>query len=294
MDTENPYFRVFTEGIFQAETVTAEIVPSTRKLTENLQAQLDERWSDYQGKKWPNDENPSRFRYEGYEVVDGVVKLKVAPSISYKDSITWGPDLTQQYGQDAAPLPLMVSSLIETSDGKIVIGKRNGRADYKAGGLSGMGGAINIKEDTRPDGTLDILHALGREIEEESGVKLQEIKPTLHGIIYNPVSGTVNLGFVVTTSLSSDEIKKRPHDDENELLFIDIDPDTVQNLVLTRVNAFTTETLELLMSVGEQKFGKRWASETREIFRLRQISYAEAIKRGPSVVKKLEERDIKK
>lgn len=291
---ENPYFRVFAEGIFQVESITTEIVPSTRKLTENLLSQLDERWRNYEGKKWPNDENPSRFRYEGYEVIDGVIKIKVSPSISYKDSITWSFDLTEQYGQEAAPLPLMVGSLIETSDGKIVISRRNDSHDYKAEGLSGLGGAINIKEDSRPDGSPDIVHALGREIEEESGVKLYEIKPLLRVITYNPVSGTVTLDFMSATILSSDQIEKRPHDDENELLFVDINPDTLQNLVLTRTNSFTTEILELLMSMGEQKFGKRWAKETREIFWLRQISFAEAIRRGPHVIKKLEVKDTKK
>lgn len=113
-------------------------------------------------------------------------------------------------------------------------------------------------------------------------------------MIFNPVSGTVNLSFISKTSLSSDEIKARPHDEENELLFIDNNPMALQNLVLTRTNAFTTEVLQLLISMGEQKFGRRWSDETKEIFRLRGVSYAEAIRRGPKVVEKLEKRDSHK
>ena len=290
----NPYFEVFAKGMFQAMDIVSEIVPSSRRMPNDLQSELDERWKNYNGIKWPNDEKVSRFRYEGYEVVGGDITLRVSPSISYKDCISWEYNLANRYGRESAPLPLMVTSLIETNDCKIIISRRNDSSDYKAGGLSGVGGAITIKDDLGLGGSLDVLHALAREVEEETGIKTDEIKPVLQGVIHNPVSGTVNLTFIVNTGLSSVEIQRRIHDDENELLYVDINPSTIQNLVLTRTNSFTTEALELLISIGTQRFGNRWADSTREIFRLRWISYSEAIRRGPNVVQKLERKDIKK
>jgi len=181
MMTENPYFRVFEGGIFETENIQAKVVPSSRTVSRQLQPLLNEKWRNYQGKRWPNDEKPSRFRYEGSEVVNGVVRLKVSPSISYKDYITWEHGFTEEYGLEGAPLPIAISTLIETAEGKLIVAKRSASHDYKPEGLSGIGGFVNIKEDSRSDGSPDILRALGRETEEESGLKLNEINLSFTG-----------------------------------------------------------------------------------------------------------------
>lgn len=294
MGKENPYFLVFEEGEYTPGAISAEVVDTNRRVTNELHRELDSRWDSYPGKKWPNDTKPSRYRYEGCRIdEDGSFTILVSPTVSYKDHITWGQELTELYGQESAPLAIATTGIIETSDNKIILTKRV-KADYKRGGMSGAGGFMTIKEDVIEDRPPDIVRALKREVEEETGIKYYEMNTIFQGIYHNPISGSVNLAFVSKTSLSAGEVIQRPNDSENELLVMELDPESIQNLILTKTNAFTTETLALLIVRGEKEFGEKWAEDTRAIFKLRSVSYAEAINRGPDVVKKLEERDIRK
>jgi len=146
--------------------------------------------------------------------------------------------------------------------------------------LSGAGGAIEVGKDARSDGVPDILRSLAREIKEELGVEFHEVKSNLHSVIYVPASRAIALSFINTTYLTSDEIRERKHDKEAELEFVEVNPDAFEQLILTRTNAISSEILLLLISLGEQKFGKKWSEGVREIFKLRGISLDEAIRRN--------------
>jgi len=296
LERKNPYFTEFENEYFNSENITAVIVDSGRSPLSNvIRNDLNKKWDLLPGKKWPNDTNPSRFRYEGHKVQDGKIILMVSPSVSYKDYAAWDQNFTIQYGIDSAPLPISVTTLIETTDHKLVLTKRKPEADYKAGGLSGVGGFMEIKKDAKPNGTPDILGALKREANEETGLESNELNiSSLNSIIYNPISGSVDLVFWSKTSLSTIKLARREHDEENTLVFADMNPDSLQNLVLTRTNAFTVGVLGLLIAKGSEMFGKKWADETLGIFRLRGISYSEAVKRGPNLLRKLELKDSNK
>lgn len=296
MATENPYFTEFEQGTFKLENINVKVVGSRRTLlSDNLQQELDQRWDKLPGDKWPGDTAASKFRYEGCEIDDDRITLLVSPTLSYKDNAIWDHSLTKECGDNSAPLPISFTELIQTSDNKLILTRRL-KADYKRGGLSGVGGFFEIKKDSNPDGTLNTMHGVHRETHEETRLEETELSGlVLHSIVHNPVSGSVDLVFSGNTQLTFADVKARKNDGENNLEFIDLDSDVLQNLVLTKTNAFTVGVLSLLINKAGELMRKAGRGDyTEAIFKLRQISYAEAIQRGPDVVKKLESRDSSK
>ncbi len=205
-------------------------------------------------KPWPNDTKPGRYRLDtiGVGTLDGFgLQLFLDPCVSYKDFIcSLSTEFEKRYGRDAVPNPLAITIIIRTADGKTMITVRNQKTDYKPGGWhASIGGFMEIKRGETP------TEAGLRELKEEAGIEASELTELVClGVVYNPWTFHTDLVYSALTSLTSAQILERPHDDENEIIFIETSADEYERLIADTMHANVVIAMAAMVMLGSEIF----------------------------------------
>lgn len=282
---ETPFFRMLTEGNFLSVKPVLVNGHMCRSPESEAYIQKVKEGRLAKGiKAWPNDAKPSRFHYVGAEGVGNTLLVKVEPCVSYDDHAAGtSQEFLRIFGWDYLPNALATTVLLE-SEGHMLVANRL-KVDYKKGGFHfSIGGFIGVKEE--PDG--DPVHAVVRELEEEAGVRKDEIELlTCLGIAWDIWQNKPDVIFTAKTSTPIAELRQRKTDKENSNFWMPVSERNVARLLLGSAHSVVPMGMAALLFSGKRWFGEDWFSK-----RIAELEIAGKGYEDPSIREQLEKRDI--
>ena len=161
-------FRVI--GRFDRSAVSARWVRRQHHVDPQVQRKIDETWQQAIARQGIQLFDGPMCRLERYAVGE---KLELELSrTSYK--IFWGtnlnnPSLADQFGSDVMANPVGLSCALESSDGYLMLGRRNKSVAYYPGKIHPFAGALEPAE------TVDVFAEVQRELNEELDLQPAEL-----------------------------------------------------------------------------------------------------------------------
>jgi 8-oxo-dGTP pyrophosphatase MutT (NUDIX family) len=192
---------------------------------------------------------------------DGTLHL-VLGDTSYKEYVTTRvPEFFQGRGRQELSNALAVCSVIETSDGYILLDKRQG-VDVYVGRYHVIGGFFERGLDMV--GQPDPFGAVRREIREETGIQVDDMREQYClGVVYDLSTPHGEMCFLTRLNVSLAEVQMRkPEDNEvKQLLSLAVTAESLRDFVLHyHGNISPTGEANLLM-YGAVSFGEQWFDE---------------------------------
>jgi 8-oxo-dGTP pyrophosphatase MutT (NUDIX family) len=171
-----------------------------------------------------------------------------------------------EIGADAFANPLGISALVNTADGRLVLGRRVDALAVQGGWLHPIGGTVEPR-DVTGDGKLDLFGAIRRELDEELGVAEGDIAELVcTGMIRDCRLGQPELEFDVVLTLTADEVQARydPDDAEQEhasLVMCHDEPEEIAPFI-AREYPITPIAVGALLLHGRHDWGLDWYEST--------------------------------
>jgi ADP-ribose pyrophosphatase YjhB (NUDIX family) len=278
---------MLVEGKFAPEQIDVVMTHDTMQRNKESEQFIEKGWCRHLAsgaKPWANDLKPTRYRAVSIKVIGGRLEVTIDPCVSYKDFIgSLTPEFEERFGHDFVPDPLALTAVIVTADNKMLVTLRNDKTDYKPSGYHvSVGGFMDTHKEQCP------VAAALREVEEETGIMPEEIAHlSCLGAAYNPWTLHTDLIFRAETSLTSQEVLTRAHDDENEVLFIPIDQQSIERWILVPMHANVVITMAAMILFGEEMFGHDWRMDM-----LAQLARGSKNYKSAEVRRALERRDL--
>ncbi len=183
----------------------------------------------------------------------------VLGNTSYKEYVTTRvPEFVQGRTRQELGNALSVCSVVETSDGYILLDKRQGVDVYNGryhviGGFFERGHDMNIHPDP--------FQAIRREIREETGVQLADIQEQYClGVVYDVATPHGEICFLTRLNIPLAEVQMRtPEEDEiKELLSLAVTPESLRDFVLKNHGNISATGEPNLLMYGALRFGEGW------------------------------------
>ena len=153
--------------------VEVEWVASTRRVVPEVEALIERAWAEATARPGAHLFDGPACRLERWEVSPDGTRLRLALShTSYKPFFGTNmshPELADRYGPEVMANPVGVSPALETSDGMLLLGRRNGAVAYYPNGVHPFAGALD------PADGGDVFRAVRRELAEELALTEPEV-----------------------------------------------------------------------------------------------------------------------
>jgi 8-oxo-dGTP pyrophosphatase MutT (NUDIX family) len=180
---------------------------------------------------------------------------------SYKEYVTTrSPEFS--HGKSSAELSnaLSVCSVVETSDGVILLDKRQG-VDVYVGRYHVIGGFFERGRDTTLTQQPDPFAAIKREIQEETGILEADIREQYClGVVYDLETPHSELCFLTQLHIPLAEVQQRtPEDNEIKQLHpLQVTSENLRQFILTHHGNISATGEPNLLFYGAQKYGENW------------------------------------
>lgn len=261
-------FEILTRGLYRPDQLIITYNPSLHMpINPTIQSWIDTLWQ--QNLAAANKKGIPLFNTNLFRLVnaasqpDGTLHL-VLGNTSYKEyTTTRVPDFFQGRTRQELSNALAVCSVIETSDGYILLDKRQG-VDVHVGRYHVIGGFFERDLDHNTTTHPDPFQAMRREIREETGIQSTDIREQYClGVVYDLTTPHGELCFLTRLNISLAEVQMRtPEDNEvQQLLSLAVTEGSLRDFVLKyHGNISPTGEANLLM-YGAVKFGEEWFEE---------------------------------
>ena len=265
---KNAFFEILFQGSFPIDTI--QTVRTSNSLQQSVASEefIGKQWQLFQGKKYPNDINPSRYRFVNAEVANGNLSITLDPCVSYRNFTgSRGLEFRESFRPEFWPNPTAVGLLLITANNELVVTHRIGLSDYKPGGLNtSVGGFMEITKDNNVEGNPSVAVAIARETQEELGIdpKTELTKLICIGAVHNPLSTATEIMFSASTSLPTAEVIKRINDGENKVYVVENSPHGVADQIKNLSHAWVVTGLAYLVLHGQNEFGIDWLRNVSE------------------------------
>ncbi|MEO8971232.1 MAG: NUDIX hydrolase [Ktedonobacteraceae bacterium] len=211
------------------------------------------------------------FRLEHATTSPGGILHLVLGNTSYKEYVTTRePDFASGRNRSELSNALGVCSVVETSDGYILLDKRQG-VDAYVGRYHVIGGfferdldSTNISNTTAIVVQPDPFAAITREIREETGIQSADIhEQYCLGAVYDLTLPHCELCFLTLLNISLQEVHTRvPEEDEiQQLHSLHITAESLRNFITTHHGNISPTGEPNLLMYGSVKFGEGWWDE---------------------------------
>ena len=201
---------------------------------------------------------------------DGTLHL-VLGDTSYKEYVaTRSPEFSLGRSREELSNALAVCSVLETSDGSILLDRRQG-VDIYAGRYHVIGGFFERDRDSTasagdgtPDRQPDPFGAMRREIREETGITPADIREQYClGLVYDVATPHAELCFLTRLQIALDEVRTRvPEEDEiKQMETLRVTAESLRAFILAHHGHISATGEPNLLLYGGTLFGTEWMEE---------------------------------
>lgn len=262
-------FEILAHGLYRPDQLEISYNPSLRMpISPPIQVWMDTLWeqklASAREQNIPLFDAPL-FRFiEVESQADGTLHL-VLGDTGYKEYVTTRvPEFAQGRKREELGNALSVCSVVETSDGYILLDKRQG-VDVYVGRYHVIGGFFERDRDSTVTKQPDPFGAIRREIREETGILQSDIHEQFClGVIYDTITPHAEICFLTRLIIPLAEVHKRiPEEDEIkqlETLFITIEK--LRDFLLQNHGNISATGEPNLLMYGGVRFGEKWFEET--------------------------------
>src|SRR6266571_1137220 len=213
-------FEILARGLYRPDQLLISYDPSLRMPTNPaIQAWMDTLWQQKLATARENDiplfDAPLFRLVSAKSQPDGTLHL-VLGDTSYKEYVTTrAPEFAQGRTREELSNALSVCSVVETSDNYILLDKRQG-VDVYVGRYHVIGGFFERNLDSTDSQQPDPFGAICREIREETGIQLTDIREQYClGVVYDVATPHAEMCFLTQLNIPLTEVSKRvPEEDE--------------------------------------------------------------------------------
>lgn len=257
----NPYFDILASGSFGEGQIKITQNPQ-EQYPKDLQEAIEHVWGARNKKRLEVGQKPleatPQLKLKSVITSDGNMLIELTEG-TYKDHIARQDKGFREQFKDFDPKIIGTNIVVRTVDGQLMIVQRGLSSATKPGAMSVVGGQWNIIKDCDANGTWDPFKTITRELEEEAGVRRDEIdKLRATGIIYNKAANNPSMTFYADSSLTADQIKERIGDGEVLVKFIPDDEKEVEHSILWWTSSPSPSGASALALYGREKFGQEW------------------------------------
>lgn len=243
-------------GDWGPDDVDVEWVPGTRRIIPEVEALIDRAWTAAVARPGAHLFDGPMCRLERWEASPDGRRLRLALSeTSYKPFFGTNmshPELADRFGPEVMANPVGVSPALETSDGFLVMGRRNASVAYYPGRIHPFAGALEPRDGG------DVFLAVRRELREElslSNDDVVEVRCT--GLVWEEALRQTELIFRVRSSLARRETESRLDPKEHgSVLAIPATFEAIASAV--RDPALTPVAVAALLLWARGAFGNEW------------------------------------
>ncbi len=292
-------FDIITHGLYRPDQLTIQYDPTSRiYVTSQVQVWMDAFWQEQlQQARLHNRRlfDAPLFRYVNAQSSSAQSLDLTLGDTSYKEYVTTRtPLFAQGRARHELANPLAVCSVIETSDGYILLDRRQG-VDVYAGRYHVIGGFFERSLDTSTSFPLDASNpsnatyptypslasypsnasnpsvqpdpfaAIRREIREETGIQSADIREQYClGVVYDLTTPHAEMCFLTLLHIPLEEVQRRqPEDAEvKHLIPLHVTYESLRAFILQHHGNISATGEPNLLFYGSWIFGTSWLSET--------------------------------
>lgn len=262
-------FEILTHGFFRPDQLEITYNPSLRMPNSPpIQAWMDTLWE--QKLASAREQNiplfdALLFRFiEVQAQADGTLHL-VLGDTGYKEYVTTRvPEFAQGRKREELGNALSVCSVVETSDGYILLDKRQG-VDVYVGRYHVIGGFFERDRDSTITKQPDPFGAICREIHEETGILQSDIREQFClGVVYDTATPHAEMCFLTYLTIPSAEVhnRKAEEDEIKHLEMLKVTERELREFLLTNHGNISATGEPNLLMYGGVRFGGEWFEET--------------------------------
>jgi hypothetical protein len=268
-----PILRIHLAGQFDAHAVSARWVPSTESHPPDVEALIDAAWARALAVPGIKLFDGPMCRLESWHATGPTLTLHLSKT-SYKRFLGTNlshPHLADRLGPAALANPVGVSPALVSSDGHLLMGRRNATVAYYPHRIHPFSGALE------PRNPLDLFAELSRELHEELHFAPEHIASMhLTGIAEDLSIRQPELICLVHSTLDRDAILERVQPDEHHAAWhCPANPDRLAQALaapdptdptFTPTETLTPIAIAALLLFGRLTFGDTWYDEHRPRF----------------------------
>ncbi len=259
-------FEVLARGVYRPEGLRIEYDPSWRMpITPDRQLWMDKLWE--QKLALAHERSSLLFDSQLFRLVEarsipgGPLLLRLG-NTSYKEYVTTRePQFASHHSREELGNAIGVCSVVETSDGFMLLDKRQG-VDVYEGRYHVIGGFFERELDG--ESGPDPFGAVTREIHEETGVRPEEIAyQCCLGAVYDLETPHGEICFYTQLEIPLSEVQQRePESDEiKSLEALKISSENLRNFIGEYHGRISSTGEPTMLMYGELKFGEIWYKE---------------------------------
>lgn len=260
-------FEMVARGLYREDQLVIDYDPTLcMPITDEIQAWMDELWE--QKLVRAREQGTLLFDAPIFRFVtasshsDGTLRI-VLSDTRYKHYVTSRiPTFAQGRSRQELGNALAVCSVIETSDGYILLEKRQG-VDVYEGRYHVIGGFFERNRDMATQQP-DPFGAMRREIREETGIQAADIaEEYCLGAVYDLEMPHGELCFVTRLHISREEVFTREPEDEEvkQLLTLQVTEESLRAFLLEHHGTISVTGEANLLMYGGWKYGEAWFKE---------------------------------
>jgi 8-oxo-dGTP pyrophosphatase MutT (NUDIX family) len=261
-------FDILAHGFYSPDQLEITYNPSLRMpISQPIQAWMDTLWEEKlasaREQHIPLFDAPL-FRFVEIEAqADGTLHLLLGDT-GYKEYVTTRvPEFAQGRNREELGNALSVCSVVETSDGYVLLDKRQG-VDVYVGRYHVIGGFFERDRDSTVTKQPDPFGAVRREIREETGILQSDIREQIClGVVYDTATPHAEMCFLTSLTIPSAEVHNRkPEEDEiKQLAMLKVTESELREFLLKNHGNISATGEPNLLMYGGIKFGEKWFEE---------------------------------
>lgn len=257
------FFKLPIEGNFPKDKIVVQDTQEIIKRPKEIEQQIERNWVKRQqevkqrgGKLFDS----QRVILLNTQVKDGKLNIKLGRG-RYKDIVgTYGSEI-QNSNPELVPRNFSVSILPETTDGYLILHKRNNTVFLSPDWISTFGGSVD-PEDVDGSGNVDPFISVAREVSEEVGISSESIHDIkCLGFIRDTHTKVEDMMFLASISMTKEEIEKQQEGqslEEGTSVFVPINAVEVRKKLLEFSKVFVSDGAAILALYGRREFGEEW------------------------------------
>src|SRR5688572_32174765 len=201
-----------TVGDWPPGAVAARWAENSRPIIPEVEAVIDEAWAEAQRRPGVKLFDGPMCRLESWAASPARLELVLSRG-SYKPFLGTNlshPELADRFGPNALANPVGVSPALETSDGYLMLGRRNASVAYYPSRIHPFAGALEPRDGS------DVFAAVRRELAEELSFREGDVADVrCTGLVEDASLRQPELIFRATSTRTRAEIEAQVHDAEH-------------------------------------------------------------------------------